>query len=474
VIEPGRDAASRRAVLGIAALSLGTTLNPLNSSMIAVALIALQRDFAVTVAEVTWVVTLFYVASLIAQPLMGRLVDAFGSRRIFCAGMGVVITAGAMAPLAPLTGSHATGFALVLVSRGVLAVGTSVAFPAAIALVAPLAEIARLSPARVLARIQVANTTAAALGPVVGGLLIAWAGWQAIFLMNIPVALIALVAVRALAPGGTRQARKTAGGLVRELDPLGALAFGVAAVTLVLALLGAVGTAARAVVAIGLVALGLFIWRELRAGVPFIDVRMLAANRALALSYAAFAAFTALFYLAFFGVAQMLEARGGYSPALVGLLMLPLMGLTILVAPAVARLIDRRGLALTIAVMAVLLLVAAGTLAIAIVTTAPIWMLLMTAVMGLPYCMGSLAVTEAVRRTAPAEAVGVASGLLQSTRYLGAIIATVVLGHLLSAGADAASWRMVVIAAVTIGAVHAVLATYQARSLRPPTAGGAA
>ena len=462
----GSDTAAKRAALAISALSLGTTLNPLNSSMIAVALIALRHDFSVTFAEVTWVVTLFYMASLIAQPLMGRLVDAYGSRRVFCAGMGVAVVAGALAPFAPLMASDAAGFALVLISRVVLAVGTSVAFPAAIALVAPLAQVARLSPPRVLARIQVANTTAAALGPVAGGLLIAWAGWQAIFLMNIPVATLAYVAVRLLAPPATRGLRTTARRVMRELDAPGALAFGVASVTLVIALLGAAGTAAWAVVALGLIALALFIWRELRVDIPFIDVRMLASNRALGLSYVAFAAFTALFYLAFFGVAQMLEARGGYSPAIVGLLILPLMGLTILVAPAVARLIDRRGLAVTLGAMAVLLLVAAGSLAIAIATTAPIWMLLMTAVMGLPYCMGSLAMTEAVRRTAPAETVGVASGLLQSTRYLGAIIATVVLGHLLGAGADAASWRMVVIAAVAIGVVHAILATFQARCLK--------
>jgi len=122
--------------------------------------------------------------------------------------------------------------------------------------------------------------------------------------------------------------------------------------------------------------------------------------------------------------------------------------------------------------MAVVLLISAGMLGIGVVTTNPVWMLLMAAVMGIPYCMGSLVMTEAVRRAAPPDAVGVASGLLQSTRYLGAIVATVVLGRLLASGVDAAAWGAVVIAAVATGVVHLTVALFQAGALRRAEAQG--
>lgn len=450
--------ARRRASLTVWALCLGTTLNALNSSMIAVALISLQHDFGLSVAGVTWVITVFYIASIIGQPLMGRIIDALGARRVFLAGMVVVMVAGAIAPLG--------GYTLVLVSRGVLAMGTSVAFPAAIALVGPLAKAGRLSPPRLVARVQIANTTAAALGPVVGGVLIAVWGWPAIFLVNIPLGAAALVSVAMLAPRDAARGTVTSSALVRILDPAGVVSFAVAVVALLVAVLGDAAGATWPLVAVGLAALAVFVWRERAARAPFIDVRMLAANPALTLTYVGFAVFTALFYLAFFGLPQFLESAGGYSTALVGVLMLPLSGLTIMLAPLVARLIERRGLARMFVWTGVLLLAASLVLLLGVVTTTPVWMLVMAGAMGVPYCMGSLVMTEATRRAAPPGAVGVASGLLQSTRYIGAIAATVVLGLTLSQGADAASWRRVVLAAVAVGVVHLVVAVAAASALR--------
>src|SRR3977135_1889235 len=80
---------------------LGTLLNPLNSSMIAVALTRVQRDFHVTVGEVTWLISGFFLAAAIGQPLMGRLADLFGPRRVFLTGLGLGFATGLMAPVVP-------------------------------------------------------------------------------------------------------------------------------------------------------------------------------------------------------------------------------------------------------------------------------------------------------------------------------------------------------------------------------------
>jgi len=443
------DAGARarsRASLAITALSLGTALNPLNSSMIAVALLALQRDFALDLGAVTWVITVFYITSIVGQPLMGRVIDALGARRVFIAGLLLVLVA---AVLAPAGGS----FALVLVSRGLMALGTSVAFPAAIALVGPLAEAGGIPTARLIARVQVTNTAAAAAGPVLGGLLVAAAGWQAVFLVNLPLALAAIAGVWHYAPRD-RPHVMSVRALLGDLDLIGVAAFAAATVALVLVALGAAGTAVWWVAAAGVAAACLFVWRELRAPHPFIDLRMLARNRTLVTVYLSFTVFTAMYYLAFFGLPQLLEGHGGFSPAITGLLVLPLAASTVLLAPVVARLLERHGVRTVTIWGAGLLLLAAGLLGIGVVTTGPWWMLVMAAAMGAPYCVVSLAATQALQRAAPAHMIGTASGLLQAARYLGAIAATVLLGRLLRAGITPESWAAITVAAVAIAVLH--------------------
>lgn len=431
------------------ALTLGTSLNPLNSSMIAVALLALQRDFALDLKTVTWVITAFYIASIVCQPLVGRIVDAFGPRRTFVVGMALVILASA---LAPLGGS----FLLVCIARVGMAIGSSAAFPSALALVGPLGRVAGIPVPRLIARIQVTNTAAAALGPVLGGVAVTFAGWEAVFWVNVPLALAALIGVLAFAPRDGDHPGVSPRALAANLDPLGVVLFGTG-MTAVLLFVLEPSAAVWYLIAGGVLLLVAFVWWERRARLPFIDVRMVWGNHALRTVYLAFTVFCALFYLAFFGIAPFLEAVGGYSSAMTGLLLLPLSAITVVLAPVVARIIERRGVRPVLVWGAVLVVPGAALLAIGAVTTAPVPMLLMAAVLGIPYCMVSLAAPQLVQQSAPREAIGVASGLLQSARYIGAIIATVLLGRLLQEGITASNWFAVAVAATVIAVVHLVI-----------------
>ncbi|MFV0318868.1 MAG: MFS transporter [Microbacterium sp.] len=448
--------ARRRASLTVAALTVGTALNPLNSSMIAVALLSLQHDFRLDLATVTWVITVFYIASIIGQPLMGRIVDALGARRVFLVGMVLVALAAALAPLGDT-------FLLVCTARVLLAIGTSVAFPAAVALVGPLSAAGGIPVPHLLARIQVTNTAGAAVGPVLGGALVTLAGWNAVFWVNVPLAAVAFAGVAVLAPRDSRRSGVSAGRLFVNLDPAGVLAFAVAMTALVVFALDTTGSLDWWLLGVGVVALALFVWRELRASLPFIDLRMLVGNATLRTAYLGFTVFSALFYLAFFGLPQFLEDRGGYSAAVVGLLVLPLCAFTVVLAPLVARAIARRGVRPVLVGGAVLLVPAAATLALGVVTTDAVWMLLIAAGLGIPYCMVSLASTHAVQSAAPAGQIGAASGVLQSMRYIGAIIATVMLGQFIGTGITTAGWGAVAVAALALGAAHLVIVLVGAR-----------
>src|SRR5579859_1963930 len=86
------------------AIVLGTLLNPLNSSMIAVALVTLHHDFDVDLGTSTWLISGFYLAGAIGQPLMGRLADLLGARRVFLTGLTVALLVSIAAPFSPTFG----------------------------------------------------------------------------------------------------------------------------------------------------------------------------------------------------------------------------------------------------------------------------------------------------------------------------------------------------------------------------------
>ncbi|MBT1002292.1 MFS transporter [Paenarthrobacter sp. DKR-5] len=439
--------------LATAALSLGTTLNPLNSSMIAVALVVLRGDFGLDVATVTWVITSFYLTSAAAQPLMGRLADRFGPRRLFTLGMGLVAVTCALAPLSP-------NFALLCVARVFMGIGTATAYPSAVVMVSALSRAAKVSSTRPLSRIQMANTAGAAVGPVVGGVLVSLVGWQALFLINVPLALAALVAVRRVAPADGPREQGRVGTLVRDSDVPGILAFVGSLVLLLMALLN-VAPGYRWLLLAGSVVLGvLFAVRELRFSPPFLDLRLLGRNRPLLLIYVCFAVFNGVYYFAFFGLPQLLQQSAGYSAGVVGVLMLPLAAISVLVTPFAARAIDRYSVRRVLIIGVIALTAASGVLWLLTQSAGVVLVLAVTALMGVPYSMVSIASSQGMYASTRPQDRGVAAGIFQTCRYLGAITATVLIGLFYGTGVTPANWGRMVLVMLLLGAAALVLTLF--------------
>lgn len=91
---------SRRTFL-LATVASATLLNPLNSSMISVALPSLGDEFGLSFAGVTWLVSIFYLTSAVAQPVVGRLGDVYDKRRVFFCGLALVAASSLLAPFSP-------------------------------------------------------------------------------------------------------------------------------------------------------------------------------------------------------------------------------------------------------------------------------------------------------------------------------------------------------------------------------------
>lgn len=167
----------------MAVLALGVVLNPLNSSMISIGLVSVGEDLHVSLAATTSLVVAFYVASGVGQPIMGRLADRFGARRIFVAGFGITGVACALAPFAP-------SLAWLVAARVGMAIGTSASYPCCLSLIRRAVGPGR-PPTAALGTLAMASSGAAALGPAVGGGRVDLAGWQALFVVNIPITVTA-------------------------------------------------------------------------------------------------------------------------------------------------------------------------------------------------------------------------------------------------------------------------------------------
>jgi MFS family permease len=387
--------------------------------MIGVALVPMHIDFRVDLSAVTSLVSAFYLAAAVAQPLAGRLADQFGARRIFLAGLVLACATGALAPVAP-------AFGYLVGARVLQALGTSAAYPAGIAMIRATAGRHERPPAGALGAIAIANALSASLGPTIGGFLVARAGWQAIFLVNIPITLVGLALALRWLPrdAPVRSGRAT---LVR-VDLLGIGLFAVTLVGLLVFLLSLPDHTIWPLLPIALAAAILLVRHERGIAEPFLDIRTLEANRPLVGVYLAFAVVNLVFYSVFFALPIWLEEARRLDPAATGLVLLPISGLGVLATPLAARAIDRSGHR-PVVVLGAVGLTAATLLLLALNSATSVAVLVgVAASFGIPYSLNNLGLQAALYQDAPGGAMGAAGGLFQTCRYVGAILSTSLIG----------------------------------------------
>ncbi|WP_212732595.1 MFS transporter [Streptomyces sp. V17-9] len=394
---------------------LGSVLNPINSTIIAVALVPIGRALGAPAAQTAWLVSALYLATSLGQPVVGRLIDIFGPRRLFLLGTGLVGVAGVVGALSPNLG-------VLIGARVLLGFGTCAGYPAAMALVRSEAErTGRDSPGGVLTALAVANQTIAVVGPLLGGLLIAVGGWRATFALNVPLA-VAAVLLGLLRLPRTDPASGSArhGHLAARLDLPGMGLFAAMLVTLLLFLMNphprdwyllALSAAAAAAFAI----------RELRAATPFVDLRVLGGNTPLLATYGRALVAYVVAYAFLYGFTQWTEEGFGLTPFHAGLVQMPMFLLAIGVSIVSGRGTGVRGK---------LLLGAAGQIVACLVILtltgdSPLWTLLLVAlVFGVPQGLNNLALQNSVYFQADPERTASSAGLLRTFAYVGSMVAS--------------------------------------------------
>ncbi|MGX7724710.1 MFS transporter [Rhodococcus sp. 5G237] len=410
------------------ALGSGTVLQGFNSALIAVALVSIAQHFGDS-SSLPWLISSMYIAAAVGAPVAGRLCDVFGARRVYLWGLAIVAVATLAGPFMPSTG-------WLIADRVLLGLGSSAQFPAAMALIRRIAAERKAAPASALGVIAVCGQTSAALGPALGGLVVAAMGWQGIFWINVPLLLNSVWWVwSAVPPDPPRTDRPGIVRTLRELDPLGVLLFVATLVSMLVFLIELPERALWPLLVVTIAAAGAFVLREWYARTPFVDVRLLVRYPALSLTcLRGMATFTA-FYCVFYGMPVWFEAGRGLGPLVSGLLMFPVFGVGVLGTMAATRLSKRLSPRWLLLIGSTALLVAGAMMAGMLDARSPIWLLVLVGVLlGIPNGFNNLGNQLSLHESVPTSHAGSISGVYRTAQFVGANFSAVIVAFTMAAG----------------------------------------
>jgi MFS family permease len=428
-------------------LFIGSALNPVNSSLIATALVPIARSIGVPVGQTAALVSALYLATAIAQPTAGKAAEVLGPRRVFLVGIVLVGVGG-------LVGGFAQDLVTLLLSRVLIGLGTSCAYPTAMLLIRHRARDAGLDkpPGGVLGGLMISGLATASLGLPLGGVLVGVLGWRSVFFFNVPVALIALIATFAwVQPDGPLHRAPRFGDLAARLDLAGIAGFALAMTALLLFLFG-LPAAHWYLLGISVALWAALVFWEFRARAPFLDIRMLASNKALTRTYLRFGLAMLCLYVVLYGITQWMEAVRGLSETEAGLITLPMTLISGLVVSPVSRRNLIRGP--LIAAAAACLIGSAGVLILSSFVWIG-WIVVITLFFGLVAGFASAGNQTALYSQAPAEQLGTASGLLRTFGYVGSIASSAITGIVFHAsvsdsGVHLIAWIMIGVSLVLV------------------------
>src|SRR6266568_3048724 len=305
-------ASARSLFLPLVAIIIGTFMVILDTTVVNVALPTLGRVFATDIAVLQWVITAYMLAQAAVIPLSGWLSDRFGAKRVYLTSL-ILFTIGSA-----VCGLAANG-EMLIATRVIQGLGGGMIMPIG------MAVLYRLTPPErrgaIFGMFGIPIMVAPALGPLLSGYLLQYADWRLIFLINVPVGVLALVIGLRVLPN------ISAGRAAGKLDSLGmilgplafsAISFGVSQSTTA----GWIALPTLGGITIGLVALALFVWRELTVGDPILDLRVFRSrdfSLAIVTQWAAFGAMFGTFFL----VPLFLQQTRGYGALETGLFTLP-------------------------------------------------------------------------------------------------------------------------------------------------------
>ncbi|MEU1518198.1 MFS transporter [Streptomyces sp. NPDC005811] len=413
----------RWAILGVLMLSLLIVV--LDNSILNVAIKTISTPaptgLGATQSELEWAInayTLVFAGLLFTAGLLG---DRIGRKKVLLGGLAVF---GIGSALAAESGSPAQLIAF----RALMAVGAAFVMPATLAVLMNVFE--RDEQPKAIGIWAGGVGLAIAIGPITGGLLLDHFWWGSVFLINVPIVILAFALMLWLVP----DSRDPNPG---RIDPVGVVLSVVGLVLLVYGIIKGgeladfTDVTVLATIGAGLAVLAAFVVFEARSDHPSIDVTYFK-NKVFSAAMAVITlVFFALMGVTFFSVFYTQSVRG-YSPLQSGLLLLPLAAAQLIFAPRARLVVDRFGVRAT-TTGAMLVLTATLAAFATLDADTPIWLLEIVF-----FCMGTgmahvmTPTSVVIMQALPREKAGSASALSNTFRQLGGALGIAVLGSVLS------------------------------------------
>ncbi|MBD0378785.1 MFS transporter [Paenibacillus sp. WST5] len=376
--------------------------------MIAVGLPTIADSLGVTLTQVSWVITIYLIVMATIQPIAGKLGDLYGKRNMFLLGMLLFLVAAAACIMS-------FNLLWLILFRALQAIGGAIASPNASALIREVVPKEKLG--RTFGTFGLLMGLGAAIGPLVGSVLIGAWGWTSIFWINIPFALFSLLLAARYLP----KSRKQAGGAALDIPGSLYLTAGLTLFTLAVTHPKLMNVWTIAILALTVF---LFIWQERRCREPLIQftlfkIRMFtSANVAILLS-------NAIMYSTILVMPVLLQNEYGYSVQRVGILLFifsfAMSACSWFGGTLSERLGKKRLVLLSFAISFAALL---GFLGIYWYPTFP-YIALVLLVGGIGSGMGTPSMQTASLQAVPKDVSGVASGIFSTFRYIGGMAASV-------------------------------------------------
>jgi EmrB/QacA subfamily drug resistance transporter len=418
---PELDRRRRALVLAICCMSL--FIVSLDVTIVNIALPAIRSDLHASISGLQWTIDAYALVLASLLILAGSTADRFGRRRTFQVGLVTFTLGSLLCSLAPSLG-------WLVAFRAVQAVGGCMLNPVAMSIIANTFTEPR-ERARAIGVWSGVVGISMALGPVLGGALVASLGWRSIFWINIPIGVAAVVLCALFVP----ESRATH---PRRLDPVGQILVLVTLAALTYAIIegpNAGWRSARIVGLFALAAVGLigFLGYASRRDEPLIDLRFFRSAPFSGATVIAISAFAALSGFLLLNTLYLQEVRG-LSALHAGLYTLPMAAMTVVFAPLSGRLVGSRGARLP-------LLLAGAALAVGVLPFTRLtahmpvgWLFAGYVVFGFGFGMLNAPVTNTAVSGMPRAQAGVAAAITSTSRQVGQSLGVAIVGSAVTSG----------------------------------------
>jgi EmrB/QacA subfamily drug resistance transporter len=407
--------ARRLLILGICCMSL--LIVGLDATIVNVALPAIHSSLHASVSGLQWTIDAYTLVLASLLMLAGSTADRVGRRRIFQLGLVVFSLASLLCAVAP-------SLELLVAFRVLQATGGAMLNPVALSIIRNVFEDPR-ERAQAIGVWGAVFGISMALGPVVGGALVDSISWRAVFLVNLPVGLLAIVLTALFVPE-SRAPRP------RRIDPVGQVLVIVALASLTYAIIQGHGAGWTSFEILGLFGLSLVCFAALvryalRREDPLIDVRFFRSAPFSGASAIAISLFAALGGFLFLNTLYLQDVRG-LSPLHAGLYTLPMAGTILIASPLSGRLVGNRGSRPSLLVGGTALAISGLMLTQLRPDTSIGYLFVAYVIFGLGAGLMNPPITNTAVSGMPPEQAGVAAAVASTSRQVGMTLGVAVLG----------------------------------------------